>query len=286
MFALVNREISSKQGKAMRKIVAVVSSCVLLLALAPLSGCGNAQTPEEAFNAEVQRIQIQEASLNSAIDSAELLENSGAISTDEGDIAYLSLETAVSTGKAAMIALPEMPTEEADINAATEELKAIDYSAQVTAVTDALAAAEAGFVQQKLSTVPTQDDVLACLATVADIQETEAATEDYDPNMRLNDDGSYISEIFFSSPLVDQSEFDDKTVSEAGTEGGGCVEVYVTEEDTANRVDYLANYDGGPLDSGSHTAYGVVVVRTSAKLASVQQKALEASTVTALVVGL
>lgn len=270
----------------MRKIVAVVLSYVLLLALAPLSGCGHTQTPEEAFNAEVQRIQIQEASLNSAIDSAELLENSGVISTDESDIAYLSLETAVSTGKTAVAALPEMPTEEADINAATEELKAIDYSAQVTAVTDALAAAEAGLVQQKLSTAPAQDDALACLATVADIQETEAATEDYDPNMRLNDDGSYISEIFFSSPLVDQSEFDDKTVAEAGTEGGGCVEAYVTEEDAANRVDYLANYDGGPLDSGSHTAYGVVVVRTSAKLASVQQKALEASIVTAFVVGL
>ena len=58
----------------------------------------------------------------------------------------------------------------------------------------------------------------------------------------------------------------------AGTEGGGCVEVYSTAEDAEKRNSYLGSFDGSVLASGSHEVLGTCVVRTSNLLTASNQK--------------
>ena len=90
----------------------------------------------------------------------------------------------------------------------------------------------------------------------------------------LNKTGGYTSTVYFSYDKVNVS-FLDGTIIENGTDGGGSIEVYSTEEDVNKRNDYLASFDGGILSSGSHTVVGTVLVRTSNYLTASQQKELE-----------
>ena len=56
-----------------------------------------------------------------------------------------------------------------------------------------------------------------------------------------------------------------------GTDAGGAIEVYKTLEDALNRCDYLSQFDGTLLYSGSYTIVGTIVIRTSYKLTDEQQ---------------
>ena len=103
------------------------------------------------------------------------------------------------------------------------------------------------------------------------ILEIEAVTETNDPNGKLNTDGGYTACVYFSSTLIDQSGFSSKSVVAKGTSCGGCIEVYSSEEDALARNKYLAQFDGGIFDSGSHNVIGTIVIRTSEKLTNEQQ---------------
>lgn len=72
--------------------------------------------------------------------------------------------------------------------------------------------------------------------------------------------------IYFSSDLLDQGGIYGDTVAEKGTVSGGSIDIYATVEDAEARNDYLAGYDGGLLDSGSHMVLGTLVIRLSKKL--------------------
>ena len=121
---------------------------------------------------------------------------------------------------------------------------------------------------------PTETYIIESLKKSELVLEIEAVTESNDPNGKLNADGGYTACVFFSSTLVDQSDFSAKSVVEKGTSCGGCIEVYSSEEDATARNEYLAKFDGGLLDSGSHTVIGTIVIRTSEKLAKEQQTEL------------
>ena len=121
---------------------------------------------------------------------------------------------------------------------------------------------------------PSESYIIESLNQSEFILEVEAVTESNDPNGKLNIDGGYNACVFFSSTLVDQSNFSAKSVVEKGTSCGGCIEVYSSEEDATARNEYLAKFDGGLLDSGSHTVIGTIVIRTSEKLTKEQQTEL------------
>ena len=121
---------------------------------------------------------------------------------------------------------------------------------------------------------PSESYIIESLNQSEFILEVEAVTESNDPNGKLNIDGGYNACVFFSSTLVDQSNFSAKSVVEKGTSCGGCIEVYSSEEDATARNEHLAKFDGGLLDSGSHTVIGTIVIRTSEKLTKEQQTEL------------
>ncbi|MDY4191706.1 MAG: hypothetical protein SOX72_05755 [Oscillospiraceae bacterium] len=121
---------------------------------------------------------------------------------------------------------------------------------------------------------PSESYIIECLNQSEFILEIEAVTESNDPNGKLNTDGGYTACVFFSSTLIDQADFSEKSVVEKGTSCGGCIEVYSNEEDATARNEYLAKFDSGILDSGSHTVVGTIVIRASEKLTKEQQTEL------------
>lgn len=153
---------------------------------------------------------------------------------------------------------------------------------------------------------PSEDYVIACLKTVEDITDIEAATEDHDPNQGLNKQGKYIAAIYFRSSkleIVQDDEFewyfleningnkelivieDDGDVDspvDIGTDGGGQVEVYRTVEEANARNQYLGAFDSEAFASGSHVVVGTMVIRTSNYLTATQQQELTNAVIDAL----
>ena len=122
---------------------------------------------------------------------------------------------------------------------------------------------------------PTAEFVSERLSRISEIGEIQAATEDNDPNGRLNKAGSYTAQVYFQSKNIDQSDFDEKNIVGKGTSCGGSIEVYSTVADAEKRNSYLGNFDGTIFSAGSHSNIGSVVIRTSDDLTATQQKNLE-----------
>ena len=132
---------------------------------------------------------------------------------------------------------------------------------------------------------PTEKIVKDRLKTVSDkyISEIEVVTEENAPNNLLNKQGGYTARVIYRSPLVEDSYIASSDIIEAGTECGGCVEVFKAVTEAEARNDYLATYDGqGMLNPGSHNDYGTLVIRTSDELTASQQKKLEKKVLKAL----
>ena len=116
------------------------------------------------------------------------------------------------------------------------------------------------------------------------MKKIAAVTEKKDPNGNLNKPGGYTAAIYFSSPYVtEDTDTFTGDVIEDGTDCGGCVEVYKTEDEAKKRSDYLATYDGTILASGSHNVFATVLIRTSDKMTASKQKKLEKAIYKALV---
>ena len=121
---------------------------------------------------------------------------------------------------------------------------------------------------------PSEDYIKKRIASVETVTNFAAVTEDNDPNGKLNKAGGYTSTVYFESSLVNQSEFDTNDVIEKGTECGGSIEVYSTEEDAKKRDTYLASFDGSILSNGKHTVVGTVVIRVSDEMGASKQEEL------------
>lgn len=118
---------------------------------------------------------------------------------------------------------------------------------------------------------PPEAFIIDCLLSSAYVTDIEAVTQDNDPNNQLSKGNGYTSCVYFSSFLVDQSSFSDKSIIEKGTSCGGCIETYSSEANAHTRNDYLSQFDGNLLDSGSHIVIGTLVIRTSEKLTQFEQ---------------
>ncbi len=128
---------------------------------------------------------------------------------------------------------------------------------------------------------PEIEDVKDAIESIEHISSIEIVTEENDPNGNLGKDGGYTGALFFLYDLVENDN--EESALEAGTSGGGSIEVYETVEDAEKRDAYLEKFDGlGILSSGSHTVLGTIVIRTSKELTASQQQALEDAIIEAL----
>ena len=226
---------------------------------------------ETKFNAAVKEVEAKNTELTSAMNDAQkILDKKEAVYDNTTKEAFI---TALSDAKAAQRKIPDLPKKTADINAETKKLsEPLDYSSVINAISEKQTAYQNRVLQMKQITNPNEDFVIQRLKGIPNISGYQAVTEDHDPNGNLNKQGGYTSTVYFSTPLIDQSSVYGNDIVDKGTECGGAIEVYASEEDAEKRDSYLASFDGaGMLNSGSHKVLGTIVIRTSTKLTATQQ---------------
>ena len=226
---------------------------------------------ETKFNAAVKEVEAKNTELTSAMNDAQkILDKKEAVYDTTTKEAFI---TALSDAKAAQRKIPDLPKKTADINAETKKLsEPLDYSSVINAISEKQTAYQNSVLQMKQITNPNEDFVIQRLKGIPNISGYQAVTEDHDPNGNLNKQGGYTSTVYFSTPLIDQSSVYGNDIVDKGTECGGAIEVYASEEDAEKRDSYLASFDGaGMLNSGSHKVLGTIVIRTSTKLTATQQ---------------
>lgn len=226
---------------------------------------------ETKFNAAVKEVEAKNTELTSVMNDAQkILDKKEAVYDNTTKEAFI---TALSDAKAAQRKIPDLPKKTADINAETKKLsEPLDYSSVINAISEKQTAYQNSVLQMKQITNPNEDFVIQRLKGIPNISGYQAVTEDHDPNGNLNKQGGYTSTVYFSTPLIDQSNVYGNDIVDKGTECGGAIEVYASEEDAEKRDSYLASFDGaGMLNSGSHKVLGTIVIRTSTKLTATQQ---------------
>lgn len=226
---------------------------------------------EAKFNAAVKEVEAKNTELTSAMNDAQkILDKKEAVYDNTTKEAFI---TALSDAKAAQRKIPDLPKKAADINAETKKLsEPLDYSSVINAISEKQTAYQNSVLQMKQITNPNEDFVIQRLKGIPNISGYQAVTEDHDPNGNLNKQGGYTSTVYFSTPLIEQSSVYGNDIVDKGTECGGAIEVYASEEDAEKRDSYLASFDGaGMLNSGSHKVLGTIVIRTSTKLTATQQ---------------
>ena len=229
----------------------------------------------EQYNAARTAAEEKNAELDNAISVADALILEKEPALDETLVP--ALETAVSEAKAAKQSITEMPETENEIISVNDALNGLDYSNVLSNLSEKQATLERSIKQYALVNAPTEVYIVECLKKVPNVIDISAVTEDNDPNGHLNKAGGYTAQIYFSSDLITQDEIDGITVIDKGTDCGGSIEVYSTVKDANSRNDYLASFDGGIFASGSHIVVGTVLVRTSDKLTTSQQKEMESN---------
>lgn len=272
-------ELAETKSLARRILVFAVAACACM---AMLTGCESDEmkTAKENLNTEIERIEGQISTLQEEISTAEALAATDEVPLDETVIP--SLESAISQAKTIEFTAPSTPSGVEEVNAEVESLKAVDHEADIQALKDAELAVTNSIEQMKLVTNPSEAFVIERLQGIEGVGDISAVTEENDPNGQLGKAGGYTATVYFTSPLVDQSDVIGTSVIEKGTDGGGAIEVYANADDANKRNDYLAAFDGGILSSGSHNVVGTVVVRTSDKLTASQQKQLEEAIIESL----
>lgn len=254
-----------------------ILACLLLL-----TACESdeVKSAKEELNTEISRVQNDMDLLQAEINTADAIINSGEKALDENT--FSDLQNALTEAKTIEFTVPETPSGLDEINAEIANLKSIDYAANIQTLKDAEQVANDSIAQMKLVTNPSEAFVIKRLKGVKGVGKIAPVTEKNDPNGHLNKARGYTAAVYFSSPMVNQSEVSGNSVIDKGTDGGGCVEVYLNEDDANNRNDQFGMFDGGMFASGSHKVVGTVIVRTSNELTASQQKKLENRIIKAL----
>lgn len=272
------------------KRVALIAAVAVVVVAAIGFWYVNYQIPHnnavDAFNTAADGLSQRNEELDEAIASLQEL-----MGSEEQPYDATTLDAASSVigeAQGAKCDVPEMPSDTDEIIAAANEIEGMgDYSSQLDALAEAKTNLQDSIDQLKQVTNPTEQFVIGRLNGLPNITGVEAATEENDPNGNLHKDGGYTSAVFFSSDLVDQSQVyvdeNNTGIPAAGTDGGGCVEVYATVEDAEERNTYLAGFDGSILRPGSHTVVGTCVVRTSDLLTASQQNEMEQNIIDSLI---
>ena len=112
-------------------------------------------------------------------------------------------------------------------------------------------------------TSPSEEWVIEKLDSIDRITYRKAVTKDHDPNGMLGKEGGYSCCIYFNVKDIALNSVKGSDLVDKGTAAGGAIEVYPTLESAKNRCEYLSQFDGSLLYSGSYVLIGTMVVRTS-----------------------
>lgn len=190
------------------------------------------------------------------------------------------LEAAISKLKEEKFDVPSIDgiSDSISILEIVQTLEVVDYSDVIKNFSEKYDALDKSIKQYALVNAPKEGYVIKCLEEVEHIVGIGAATEDNDPNGKMNKAGGYTAQVYFADDRLSTLGSDQgSSIIEKGTDGGGSIEVYTTEEDAIKRNDYLASFDGTIFSGGSHIVIGTVVVRISDDLTATKQKEMERS---------
>lgn len=272
------------RGNRMKKLNSVFAIMVIITIIASaFAGCSEEKKTAIAnYESECARINSEYDILQQTISDSQALIDSGEKPYDENTIP--ALETEIANARASIVEIPKRKGNAEEINAlVNNELKKITYIEVDEHLKKAKTNLENSIKIMKQVTNPPESFIIDRIKDVDGITGYSGVTEDNDPNGNLNKPGGYTSTVFFAYDKVeDPHGVLDGTIIENGTNGGGSIEVYATEEDAVKREEYLASYDGSILASGSHKVVGTILVRTSNELTASQQKELEAKIVSNL----
>lgn len=116
-------------------------------------------------------------------------------------------------------------------------------------------------VVERISFIPTISDIV-----VVDAKDHSGLTETLDECTVL---------VYFSSTLVDQSDFSDKSTEDKGTACGGSIEIFESEKSAQERDEYLGGTFISMMSPGTHAVSGKIVVRISKEMTEEQQQEFE-----------
>lgn len=108
------------------------------------------------------------------------------------------------------------------------------------------------------------------LKNIKEIKLIQHVSKNNDPNGLLNKNHGYTACVYFTVEGV-KVENESQNPIDLGTDGGGCIEVYSNLKDAKNRCEYLKQFDGTYLYTGSYALIGTMVVRTTYVLSNEQQ---------------
>lgn len=282
-----NEQSATKKMPTKKLAVIAVVAVIVLAVGACWYACFRApyENAVKAFDEAADGLNERNMELDASIAELQDLVGTGGTPLDSATLDVAN--AVVSEAQGAKQEIPAMPDDTEEIALLAVDMEGMgNYAVQLESIAAAQASLQDSIDQLKQVTNPSEQFVIERLTGLPNITGIEAATEQNDPNGHLHKDGGYTSAVFFSSDLVDQSEVYPNEgftgIPAAGTDGGGCVEVYATVEDAEERNTYLSAFDGSILRPGSYAVLGTCVVRTSDFLTASQQDGLEGSIVDSL----
>ena len=252
-----------------------------------MTGCSDSETEKAktTFEKTAAIVEKNNTTINKDVKSLQKLTKSKVKPLDD-----TVLETAretISQAKQQIVEVPDCPSSKEDIKKANNKLKKkSDKTEIIQSLEDSTKAMKDSIAQRKQVTNPSESFVLERLNGIPNVSQPLAVNEENDVNGMLHKDGGYTAAIFFTSDLVDTAAnyIEDGDSIEKGTDGGGCIEVFKTEEEAEKRNTYLAAFDGlGSLSSGSHKVVGTVIIRTSNYLTATQQNDITTNIINSLI---
>ncbi len=209
----------------------------------------------------------------------------------EGDTAEAaSTSETASTGETAQAAAESASTGETAQTASTSETASTEETAKAATTSETASTgetAEAGTTSETASTEETAEAATTSeTATTGETAEaastSEAATTGETAKAATTSEAATTGETAAAAlPEDEKTEKDKKKekkkdleIINAGTAGGGAVEVYSTEEEARDRDQYLAFFEGSIMDPGGHAVEGTCVIRVSRHLEETEQQEL------------
>jgi predicted nucleic-acid-binding Zn-ribbon protein len=114
---------------------------------------------------------------------------------------------------------------------------------------------------------PSSERITKVLRKIEDVKDYRVASKENDPNNLLSGDTGCTAVVFFQHKDIELEK--GETIIEKGTDAGGCIEVFATQEAANARLQRLNMFSF----AGYNQMVGTVIVRTSFELPKKKRKA-------------